>query len=127
MIKLRAAVQLIVFGLLGMLAVQYTYLASIKHGNAAVATLLQYLAPVMIIIYLILRKQTVLTRQDLLTVSLALVGCIFLLTDGSISQLSVPTIFQWAGTACIIGMIVLVALTSKDSLPLQKEKPLRVS
>ncbi|MGM0878326.1 MAG: EamA family transporter [Bacillota bacterium] len=88
----RTAFQLIIFGLLGMLAVQYTYMASIKHGNAAVATLLQYLAPVMIIIYLILRKQTILTRQDLLTVSLALVGCFFLLTNGSISQLSVPTL-----------------------------------
>lgn len=88
----RTAVQLIIFGLLGMLAVQYTYMVSIKYGNAAVATLLQYLAPVMIIIYLILRKQTVLTRQDLLTVSLALGGCFFLLTNGSISSLSVPTI-----------------------------------
>lgn len=88
----RTAFQLIIFGLLGMLAVQYTYMASIKHGNSAVATLLQYLAPVMIIIYLILRKQTVLTRRDMLTVSLALVGCFFLLTNGSISQLSVPTL-----------------------------------
>lgn len=89
--KRRTAVQLIIFGLLGMLAVQYTYMASIQYGNAAVATLLQYLAPVMIIIYLILRKQAVLTRQDLVTVSLALGGCFFLLTNGSISGLSVPT------------------------------------
>jgi drug/metabolite transporter (DMT)-like permease len=86
----KIAVQLIIFGLLGMLAVQYTYMASIEHGNAAVATLLQYLAPVMIIVYLLLRKQTVLTQRDVLTVSLALVGCFFLLTNGSISQLSVP-------------------------------------
>ena len=86
----RSAFQLMIFGLLGMLAVQYTYMASIKHGNAAVATLLQYLAPVMIIIYLLLRKQSVLTRQDVATVSLALAGCFFLLTNGSISQLSVP-------------------------------------
>ncbi len=85
-----SAFQLMIFGLFGMLAVQYTYMASIKHGNAAVATLLQYLAPVMIIIYLLLRKQSVLTRQDVVTVSLALVGCFFLLTNGSISQLSVP-------------------------------------
>ncbi|MBT2640424.1 EamA family transporter [Bacillus sp. ISL-39] len=84
------AVPLMIFGLLGMLAVQYTYMASIKHGNAAVATLLQYLAPIMIIVYLILRKQTVLTRRDMLTVSLALIGSFFLLTNGSISQLSVP-------------------------------------
>lgn len=86
----RTAIQLIIYGLLGMLAAQYTYMASIKYGNAAVATLLQYLAPVMIIIYLILRKQAKLTRQDLLTVSLALGGCFFLLTNGSISGLSVP-------------------------------------
>jgi len=33
------SIKLVVFGLLGMLAVQYTYMASIKHGNAAVATL----------------------------------------------------------------------------------------
>ncbi|WP_026565671.1 EamA family transporter [Bacillus sp. UNC41MFS5] len=87
----KTAIQLIIFGLLGMLAVQYTYMASIEHGNAAVATLLQYLAPVMIIIYLIFRKQSVLTKRDLLTVILALVGCFFLLTNGSISQLSVST------------------------------------
>ncbi|WP_209122725.1 DMT family transporter [Alkalihalobacillus sp. BA299] len=87
----KTGVQLIIFGLLGMLAVQYTYMASIKHGNAAVATLLQYLAPAMIIIYLLSRKQTVLTRRDFLSVSLALIGCFFLLTNGSLTQLSVPT------------------------------------
>lgn len=87
----RTAVHLLIFGLLGMLTVQYTYMAAIKHGNAAVATLLQYLAPVMIIIHLILRKQAALSRQDLLTVSLALGGCFFLLTNGSLSSLSVPT------------------------------------
>ncbi|MGG0176136.1 EamA family transporter [Gottfriedia acidiceleris] len=88
----RIAIQLVIFGVLGMLAVQYTYMASIEHGNAAVATLLQYLAPVMIILYLIIRKQTALTRRDLLTVSLALIGSFFLLTNGSISQLSVPAL-----------------------------------
>ncbi|MDS9471200.1 DMT family transporter [Sporosarcina pasteurii] len=86
----RTAFQLTTFGLLGMLAVQYTYMASIQHGNAAVATLLQYLAPAMIIIYLTLRKKTVLTRNDVIAITLALVGSFFLLTNGSISHLSVP-------------------------------------
>ncbi|AZV43147.1 EamA family transporter [Peribacillus asahii] len=113
----RTAIQLIIFGLLGMLAVQYTYMASINHGNAAVATLLQYLAPVMIIVYLILRKQTVLTRQDLLTVSLALVGCFFLLTNGSISGLSVPTL------AIIWGVLSGLALAfyTLYAIPLLKQ------
>lgn len=86
----RMAFQLIVYGIFGMLAVQYTYMASINYGNAAVATLLQYLAPVMIIGYLFLSKKSKLTRQDFITVILALVGCFFLLTNGSISELSVP-------------------------------------
>ncbi len=113
----RAAFQLMIFGLLGMLAVQYTYMASIKHGNAAVATLLQYLAPVMIIIYLLLRKQSVLTRQDVVTVSLALVGCFFLLTNGSISQLSVPA------SAIIWGLLSGLALAfyTLYAVPLLKQ------
>ncbi|MDP4085312.1 MAG: EamA family transporter [Bacillota bacterium] len=93
----RSALRLIIFGLIGMLGGQYTYMASIKYGNAAVATLLQYLAPIMIIVYLILRRQSVLTRKDLLTVSLALVGCFFLLTNGSFSQLSVPLLAIYWG------------------------------
>lgn len=88
----KTAVPLIIFGLVGMLAVQYTYMASIQHGNAAVATLLQYLAPVIIIVYLVLSRQSALTRRDIFMTSLALIGCFFLLTNGSVSKLSVPAL-----------------------------------
>lgn len=87
----RTAFQLVIFGLLGMLAVQYTYMASIEYGNAAVATLLQYLAPTMIIIYVALKEKTALTARDITALSLALLGCFLLLTNGSLQQLSVPT------------------------------------
>ncbi|MNW23336.1 putative inner membrane transporter YicL [compost metagenome] len=86
----KLSIQLIIFGVVGMLGVQYTYMASIDRGNAAVATLLQYLAPVMIIIYAAIRKHAIPTRKDLYSVVLALLGCFLLLTNGSLSQLSVP-------------------------------------
>lgn len=110
-------VQLIIFGLVGMLAVQYTYMASINHGNAAVATLLQYLAPAMIILYLIMSRQSILTRQDVVTVLLALIGCFFLLTNGSVSQLSVPT------PAIIWGILSGIALAfyTLYAVPLLKQ------
>jgi drug/metabolite transporter (DMT)-like permease len=102
-----------------MLAVQYTYMASIKHGNAAVATLLQYLSPVMIIVYLLLRKQSIFTRQDVITVLLALGGCFFLLTNGSISQLSVPvSAVAWgvlSGVAAAFYTLYAVPLIKKYS------------
>lgn len=113
----KTAIQLIIFGLLGMLAVQYTFMASINYGNAAVATLLQYLAPAMIIVYLVLRKLSVLTRRDLFTISLALVGSFFLLTNGSVSQLSVPVI------AIVWGVLSGVALAfyTLYAVPLLKQ------
>ncbi|HWJ77104.1 MAG TPA: EamA family transporter, partial [Niallia sp.] len=113
----RTAIRLIIYGLLGMLAVQYTYMASIDHGNAAVATLLQYLAPVMIIVYLTLSKQSLPTQKDVITVLLALVGCFFLLTNGSFSQLSVPA------SAVIWGILSGVALAfyTLYAIPLLKQ------
>ncbi|MBR7795449.1 EamA family transporter [Agaribacter marinus] len=115
--KRRIAIHLLIFGLLGMLAVQYTYMASIEHGNAAVATLLQYLAPVMIILYLILSRQSVLTKKDVLTILLAFVGCFFLLTNGSFSQLSVPLL------AIVWGVLSGIALAfyTLYAIPLLKQ------
>ena len=111
------AIRIIIFGLIGMLAVQYTYMASIHHGNAAVATLLQYIAPVFIIIYLVLRKQTHFSKNDFITILLALIGCFFLLTNGSLATLSVPM------PAIIWGLLSAVALAfyTLYAVPLLKQ------
>ena len=82
--------RLVIFAIIGMLLVQYTYMLSIDYGNAAVATLLQYLAPVMLIVYTVLRKQALFTKQDAVTITLALLGSFFLLTNGQLSALAVP-------------------------------------
>lgn len=86
----RDAFRLLVFAIVGMLGVQYTYMASIKEGNAAVATLLQYLAPVMIIIWVTVRSLSKFTKKDAVTIVLALSGSFFLLTNGSLSAFAVP-------------------------------------
>lgn len=85
-----SATRLVIFSIVGMLAVQYTYMASIKEGNAAVATLLQYLAPVMIIVWAVFRRQAKFTRKDAVTIVLALAGSFLLLTNGSLSAFAVP-------------------------------------
>ncbi|KQU22506.1 transporter [Bacillus sp. Leaf13] len=82
--------RLITFSLFGMLLVQYSYMVSIALGNAAVATLLQYLAPIFIIFYFIVKGIQKLTRSDLLAISLTLLGTFLLLTNGSFNNLSVP-------------------------------------
>lgn len=106
------AFRLVIFGIVGMLAVQYTYMASIKAGNAAVATLLQYLAPVMIIVWVALRGQSKFTKKDAVTIVLALSGSFFLLTNGSVSALTVPL------PAIVWGLLSGVALAFYTLYPI---------
>jgi putative permease len=47
----KDAKDMLLFSLIGMLFMQYGYFLAIGHSNAATATVLQYLAPVMIVIY----------------------------------------------------------------------------
>ncbi|MBQ2880498.1 MAG: DMT family transporter, partial [Anaerotignum sp.] len=47
---------ILIFSLVGMLFTQYGYFAAIKHCNAATATVLQYTAPIMIVVYLAVKN-----------------------------------------------------------------------
>lgn len=87
--------QLILFGVFGMLGVQYAFLASIDASNAVIATLFQFLAPIYIIVYLSLRKKAWPPIAQMLGVAVTFIGLFFLLTNGSLSgfALSKETLF----------------------------------
>ena len=53
----KDSIKLVLFGITGMLMVQYTYFAAIKHSNAATATVLQYAGPVIIAVYLAIKNK----------------------------------------------------------------------
>lgn len=80
---------LLVFGLIGMLGVQYTFFAAIHHGNAATATLLQYLGPIFIIVYVSLQLRRMPGSRELIAFLLALTGIFFMTTSGSINSLTI--------------------------------------
>ena len=54
---------IIIFALGGMLFMQYGYFAAIAHSNAATATVLQYTAPVLIVVYLAFREKAGMYRR----------------------------------------------------------------
>ncbi|MGI6226153.1 MAG: DMT family transporter [Peptococcales bacterium] len=86
-------ITLLLFSILGVLAVQYTYFAAIKHSNAATATILQYLAPVLIFCYLSIRNKKLPSITEGLAVLLALLGTLLLVTRGNLKSLSIS---EWA-------------------------------
>ena len=83
--------QLLAFGVLGMLGVQYTYFAVIEHSNAAVGTVLQYLGPTVIAIYLTVVHKRWPSAHELAAIVLALVGTVLLVTHGEIGVLQIST------------------------------------
>jgi len=88
----KRRIPLIIFSLFGMLLVQYSYMASIEAGNAAVATLLQYLAPIYILIWLIYKGHQKLQMSDVIVIFLTIIGTLLLLTNGSFKGLAVSNI-----------------------------------
>jgi drug/metabolite transporter (DMT)-like permease len=97
-------IPLLMFGILGMLGVQYTYFAAIETGNAATATVLQYLAPIIICCYLCVRAKEWPAKHELLAIILALSGTFFLVTNGNLNALSI------SGQAFFWGILSAFAL-----------------
>jgi len=88
---------LVLFSIIGMLGVQYTYFAAIKHGNAATATILQYLSPVLIACYLIIRNKKIPSLQEFIAITLAMFGTFLIITKGSIHTISISKLALFWG------------------------------
>jgi drug/metabolite transporter (DMT)-like permease len=97
-------ISLLLFSLLGMLAVQYTYFAAIKHSNAATATVLQYLAPAMITCYVAMVSRKLPSLKEYVAVILALIGTFFLVTQGNINNLSISGLALFWGLASAVAL-----------------------
>ncbi len=81
--------QLLLFGIIGMLSVQYTYFAAISCSNAATATVLQYLMPVIIVFWISLRDRRLPHIYELLAIALAMLGTLLLVTKGDFTTLAI--------------------------------------
>ena len=68
--------KLLIFGILGIALAQYTYFRAIAISGVGVATVLQYVAPTMLIIYLFLRYFKKPSLPELFCVFLAMVGTV---------------------------------------------------
>lgn len=88
---------IICFSIIGMLGVQYTYFMTIKHGNAATATILQFLSPVIITCYLAIRTKKLPKLQELIAIILAMIGTFFIITKGNIHSISISKLTLFWG------------------------------
>lgn len=98
---------LLFFAVIGMMAVQYTYLTAIAHTNSGTATVLQYSGPAFVLFYICLTTRRLPTWRE----SASLVGVFLIATHGDITTLAISR----AGIAW--GMASAVFLAAHDIIP----------
>ena len=85
----RDSIRLIAFSFLGMAACQYTYFVTIEASNASTATILQYTAPVLIMVYLSFKNKTLPKKKEVFILALVVLGTFFIVTHGNIHSLAI--------------------------------------
>lgn len=83
------AFRLILFGIVGMMPVQYTYMAAINASNTATATVLQFTSPAMVAVWMALVGRRRPGWREVAAVGLAMLGTFFLVTHGRLGALSI--------------------------------------
>lgn len=97
--KKRDAIDIIVYGLAGLMLCQYTYFATIELSNAGTATVIQYIAPVFIVILVCIGDRRIPNVLEILALFLAIAGVFLIATHGNIHQLVISK------EALVIGLI----------------------
>ena len=106
----RHLVSLIGFALLGMLNSQLTYFLAVKYSNAPTATVIQYLQPVIIIIWLAIAQRQWPRRIDCISIIIALIGTFLLVTGGHLGTLALtPAAIFW-GLWCAVAAALYTLL-----------------
>ena len=102
---------LVIFAIFGLMAVQLTYFVAIAKSNAPTATILQYVFPVMIVLYTALRSHKLPNAKEVVAVILAMVGIFLLVTHGNPGTLNITV------EALIWGLTSAVAMAFYTMYP----------
>ena len=86
----KLCLDVFIYGLIGIVAVQFTYFKAISIGGAAATTVILSATPAMVVIWHTLYNRQLPTRLEFLSVILAMVGVFLLVTGGDPTKILVP-------------------------------------
>jgi drug/metabolite transporter (DMT)-like permease len=111
-----SAASLLLFAIIGMLGVQYTFMAAIAASNTATATVIQYTAPAMVALWLMLATRHLPGMRQAVAIALAVAGTFLLATHGDVARLHIsPAALAWG-----IAAAVTAAFNALQPVPLLK-------
>ena len=102
----RNTIDLLVYGLAGVSFCQFLYFLTIQLSTAGIATILQDLSPVLILLVLCLQQRRTPRLFELCSILLALLGVLLLTTHGSLTSLAVSPAALAAGLVCACTVVI---------------------
>ncbi len=97
----RDLLQCVLLGMLGVAASNYFYYVAIQRTSVAIAIIVQYTAPVWVLLYVVARRQQKLSAQKVAAVGVAIAGIV--LTIGIVGSKSTsPLRFDRYGLGCAL-------------------------
>ncbi len=90
------------FTLFGLILCQYSYFTAIEHSNAGTATVLQYLSPVMILIFVCIKNKKLPKIAEMIAIILAVGGTFVIATGGDTDSFAVSTPALFWGIAAAV-------------------------
>ncbi|MDO5714635.1 MAG: DMT family transporter [Tissierellia bacterium] len=99
------------FAIFGMSFNQVSYLTAISYSDAGTATVLQYLGPILIVLYMCIHERRAPRLIEIICLTLALFGTFILVTGGDIHALKI------SGLGLFWGLIAALALVFYNIIP----------
>ena len=108
---------IIIFGIFGMMGTQYTYFTAIEYSNAAIATVLTYFGPTLVLVYVCMREARRPLKYEIFSIVLSMFGVFLLATHGNFLglQISFKALF-WG----MLSAMTLVVYTIQPEKILKK-------
>lgn len=112
----KLLLELMIYAFLGLLMTQYTYFCAIELSNAAVATVIQYSAPAMILAVVCLIERRFPKQNELIALILAILGVFLLATHGDFNTLAI------GGKALVYALISATGIVIYSLVPTRLNK-----
>lgn len=100
----RNARDVVIYGLAGLMFCQFSYFQTIEWSNAGTATVIQYLGPALIVVYVCASTRRKPERKEVISVILALGGIFLIATHGN------PRALVLSQRALIMGLLSAVSV-----------------
>ena len=101
----HAVLQLLVYGVIGMIPDQLFYFITVNYGNASIATILQFIGPFFVMLYMALVHHQLPRRIEIISAVVAFIGVATVATNGKFTHLAITPAVLLFGILSAVGVM----------------------